>query len=62
MPEMTNVLKGDMSLVEPRPLLMQCLDRYSLEQIRRHEAKSGSGSKVRGLETGCENMHHRFLY
>ena len=41
LPELINVVKGDMSLVGPRPLLMQYLNRYTPEQARRHEVPPG---------------------
>jgi sugar transferase EpsL len=41
LPEVTNVIRGNMSIVGPRPLLMQYLERYTPEQARRHEAKPG---------------------
>jgi lipopolysaccharide/colanic/teichoic acid biosynthesis glycosyltransferase len=51
LPELINVLKGDMSLVGPRPLLMQYLERYTPEQARRHEVKPGI--------TGWAQVHGR---
>jgi lipopolysaccharide/colanic/teichoic acid biosynthesis glycosyltransferase len=41
LPELINVFKGDMSLVGPRPLLMDYLPLYSAEQARRHEVRPG---------------------
>jgi lipopolysaccharide/colanic/teichoic acid biosynthesis glycosyltransferase len=51
LPELWNVLRGDMSLVGPRPLLMEYLPRYTPEQGRRHEVRPGA--------TGWAQVHGR---
>jgi lipopolysaccharide/colanic/teichoic acid biosynthesis glycosyltransferase len=53
LPELINVIRGDMSLVGPRPLLMQYLPLYSREQMRRHDVKPGltGWAQVNGRNT-----------
>lgn len=53
MPELWNVIKGDMSIVGPRPLLMEYLPLYSPEQIKRHDVRPGmtGHAQVNGRNT-----------
>ena len=66
LPEIFNVLKGDMSFVGPRPLLMEYLDKYTPRQKRRHEVKPGITGWVqvrgRNLLSWEEKFEHDVYY
>ena len=62
LPELWNVLRGDMCFVGPRPLLMQYLPRYSLEQSRRHNVKPGMTGWAQVNGRNAVSWEKKFAY
>ena len=61
LPELWNVLIGDMSLVGPRPLLMEYLPLYSREQFRRHEVRPGVTGWAQVNGRNAISWHQKFM-
>jgi lipopolysaccharide/colanic/teichoic acid biosynthesis glycosyltransferase len=62
LPELINVIRGEMSLVGPRPLLMQYLDRYTPEQMCRHDAKPGISGWAQINGRNSASWEQKFAY
>jgi len=60
LPELWNVLRGEMSLVGPRPLLVEYLDRYSPRQARRHEVRPGLTGYVQVMGRNALTWEEKF--
>ncbi|MBN1574890.1 MAG: sugar transferase [Deltaproteobacteria bacterium] len=62
LPELINVLKGDMSLVGPRPLLMEYLPLYNKEQARRHDVRPGITGLAQIMGRNAIDWDEKFKY
>ncbi len=62
LPELTNVVKGDMSLVGPRPLLMEYIPLYNEEQARRHDVRPGVTGLAQVMGRNAIDWDEKFGY
>ncbi len=62
LPEFINILKGDMSFVGPRPLLVRYLNRYSREQLHRHDVLPGLTGLAQVMGRNSLSWEEKFMY